>query len=68
MSRSDRKPHGLADGSSFRESWVLSGSMIGWGDDVVARCDAVVFLTLDSAERLRRLEARGHARYEAGCP
>jgi hypothetical protein len=41
-----------------REAWVLSGSMLGWGDDAVARCDAVVFLTLDPAERLRRIEAR----------
>lgn len=45
-----------------REAWVLSGSMLGWGDDVVARCDAVVFLTLDPAERLRRLEARERMR------
>ena len=45
-----------------REAWVLSGSMLGWGDDVVARCDAVVFLTLDPAERLRRLEARERTR------
>ena len=29
-----------------RESWVPSGSMLGWGAEVVARCDAVVFLTL----------------------
>lgn len=41
-----------------REAWVLSGSMIGWGDEVLAHCDAVVFLTLDPAERLRRLEQR----------
>ena len=41
-----------------REAWVLSGSVLGWGDSVVAECDAVVFLTLDPAERLRRLEAR----------
>lgn len=41
-----------------REAWVLSGSMLGWGESVVAECDAVVFLTLDPAERLRRLEAR----------
>jgi ABC-type uncharacterized transport system fused permease/ATPase subunit len=41
-----------------REAWVLSGSMLGWGESVVGRCDAVVFLTLDSDERLRRLEAR----------
>jgi hypothetical protein len=41
-----------------REAWVLSGSMVGWGESVVAQCDAVVFLTLDPDERLRRLEAR----------
>lgn len=41
-----------------REAWVLSGSMLGWGEAVVAECDAIVFLTLDPEERLRRLEAR----------
>lgn len=41
-----------------REAWVLSGSMLGWGENVVAECDAVIFLTLDPRERLRRLEAR----------
>jgi|1186.fasta_scaffold05407_2 hypothetical protein len=41
-----------------REAWVLSGSMLGWGESIVAECDAVVFLTLDPHERLRRLEAR----------
>lgn len=47
-----------------REAWVLSGSMSGWGESVVARCDAVVFLTLDPAERMLRLEAREQARRE----
>ena len=41
-----------------REAWVLSGSMVGWGETVVDECDAIVFLTLDPEERLRRLEAR----------
>lgn len=41
-----------------REGWVLSGSMVGWGESIVAECDAVIFLTLDPRERLRRLEAR----------
>lgn len=41
-----------------REAWVLSGSMTGWGEAVVDECDAIVFLTLDPSERLRRLEAR----------
>lgn len=41
-----------------REAWVLSGSMLGWGEAVVAECDAVIFLSLDPVERLRRLEER----------
>jgi hypothetical protein len=36
--------------------------MLGWGDEVVARCDAVVFVALDPAERLRRTEARERVR------
>lgn len=49
-----------------REGWVLSGSMLGWDDDVLSRCDAVVFLTLDSEERLRRIESRERVRQDAG--
>lgn len=41
-----------------REAWVLSGSVSGWGDSIVAQCDAVVFLTLHPEERLRRLDSR----------
>lgn len=48
-----------------REAWVLSGSVLRWGDGVVARCDAVVFLTLDPVERLRRIEARERVRRES---
>jgi hypothetical protein len=49
-----------------REAWVLSGSMLGWGDSVVGRCDAVVLMTLDPAERMRRIEAREHVRRGGG--
>jgi len=45
-----------------REAWVLSGSLLGWGESIVAACDAVVFLTLGPDERIRRLEARETAR------
>src|SRR3954454_8940141 len=41
-----------------REAWVLSGSMMGWGEAVINECEAIVFLTLDAEERLRRLEER----------
>ena len=49
-----------------REAWVLSGSMLGWGQSVVDLCDAVVFLTLDPEERLRRIEARESVRHREG--
>lgn len=49
-----------------REAWVLSGSMSGWGDEIVAECDAIVFLTLDTDERLRRLDAREEKRRAGG--
>lgn len=47
-----------------REAWVLSGAMHGWGEEILALADAVVFLTLDPTERLRRLEARERVRRE----
>jgi adenylate kinase family enzyme len=47
-----------------REAWVVSGSMLDWGESVVRMCDAVVFLTLDPAERIRRLTAREERRLE----
>lgn len=46
-----------------RDAWVLSGSMIGWGDSLVPHLDAVVFVTLDPETRLDRLRARESARF-----
>ncbi|WP_105030743.1 hypothetical protein [Arthrobacter ruber] len=50
-----------------REGWVLSGSVMGWGESIIEECDAVVFLTLDPRERLRRLEAREVHRRAGGA-
>jgi len=49
-----------------RDAWVLSGSMLDWGDPVVAHCDAVVFLTLDPATRIARIEERERVRRSGG--
>lgn len=46
-----------------REAWVLSGTMMTWGERVVARCQAVVFLTLDPEVRMARLVERERVRY-----
>jgi adenylate kinase family enzyme len=46
-----------------RDAWVMSGSVMGWGDPLLDRIDAVVFIFLDAATRLRRLEQREAGRY-----
>lgn len=48
-----------------RDAWVLSGSLMGWGDPLVAHFDAVVFLSVDPEVRLERLRAREVQRYGA---
>ncbi|WP_031469624.1 AAA family ATPase [Sciscionella sediminilitoris] len=46
-----------------RASWVLSGSLMGWGDSLMPVFDAAVFLTLDPEIRMRRLTERETLRY-----
>jgi adenylate kinase family enzyme len=46
-----------------RSAWVFSGSIMGWGEELVENIDAVVFLTLDPASRMSRLEARETVRW-----
>jgi hypothetical protein len=46
-----------------RDSWVLSGSLRGWGDPVIERVTEVVFLTLDRDTRMDRLIGREAVRY-----
>jgi hypothetical protein len=41
-----------------RDAWVLSGSVMGWGERLTDRFDAVVFLTVDPRTRVSRLELR----------
>lgn len=47
-------------------AWVLSGSMLGWGESVVDQCDAVIFLSLNPEERMHRLETREITRRAGG--
>jgi adenylate kinase family enzyme len=49
-----------------RPAWILSGSLVGWGDALVRRFDGVVFLALDPQLRLARLDAREARRYGDG--
>ncbi len=41
-----------------RVDWVLSGSLEGWGDDIIPFFDLVIFLTTPREIRLQRLRVR----------
>ena len=45
--------------------WILSGSVYGWGDDIIPHFDLVVFLVTPQEVRLRRLRAREATRFGA---
>lgn len=45
------------------DSWILSGSLCGWGDFAIPMFDLVVFLWLPSDVRMQRLKKREIKRY-----
>jgi uridine kinase len=47
---------------------VVSGSVMGWGDEVEEAFDFVVFLYLDAAQRIERLRIREKDRFGAADP
>jgi adenylate kinase family enzyme len=47
------------------QGWVLSGSLDGWGDPLIAHFERVVFLTAPTELRLARLADRERERYGA---
>lgn len=49
------------------DRWVLTGSLISWGDPLIPRFDLVVFLAIPPALRMARLRAREIERYGAAA-
>jgi adenylate kinase family enzyme len=45
------------------DSWVVSGSLCGWGDVAIPRFELVVFLAIPPKVRMARLRQREHARF-----
>lgn len=45
------------------DSWVLSGSLFGWGDVFMPRFTLIVWLRVNHNIRMKRLQARETARY-----
>jgi len=48
-----------------RPDWIVSGSLDGWGDALIASLDLVVFLSVAKEVRLARLKARETAHFGA---
>jgi len=64
----ETRPHGarlelLRRSMGESNSWVLSGSLCGWGDPLVPEFELIVFLTVPTPIRLARLGIREHERY-----
>jgi adenylate kinase family enzyme len=53
----------LARDLDAHASWVLSGSLCGWGDVFIPRFEGVVFLRVSTEVRLARLRERELARF-----
>jgi len=45
------------------DSWVRSGALCGWGDALIPRFDAVIYLSAPTELRLARIAQREAARY-----
>ncbi len=45
------------------QSWVLSGSLCGWGDPLIPEFELIVFLVVPTTVRLARLRVRESGRY-----
>jgi adenylate kinase family enzyme len=57
----------LHDALTPRQTWVLSGSLDGWGDPLIPLFDLVVFLEAPTQTRLDRLRAREQERFGASA-
>jgi adenylate kinase family enzyme len=62
--RNERSALLLRDVSDAGE-WVLSGSMIGWGDALVSSFTLAVYLRIEPELRMQRIVARERLRYGA---
>ena len=53
----------LMDDDTVHDSWVVSGSLCGWGDVAIPFFALVVFLSMPPHRRMARLRHRQHARF-----
>jgi adenylate kinase family enzyme len=61
----DRRIRLLRLDTHNENSWILSGSLCGWGDEILGDFTLAVFCYLDQSIRMRRLAEREWRRYGA---
>jgi adenylate kinase family enzyme len=59
----EQRVHNLLSDLSKAKNWVLSGSVVGWGDKFIPLFTLAIFTTLPHDLRLERLHAREVQRY-----
>jgi adenylate kinase family enzyme len=62
---SDMRARRLAQALEPHEGWLLSGSVVGWGNFVVPALTLAVFVYVPHELRMRRIAARERERYGA---
>lgn len=45
------------------KDWIISGSLMGWGEELVEEADLLLFVYTPTAQRMKRLREREIARY-----
>jgi len=60
--RTERQQLLMGDLTAY-DSWVVSGSLCGWGDVAIPLFELVVFLWISTDVRMARLRRRGHERF-----
>jgi adenylate kinase family enzyme len=63
----DARLNMLTQSLAMSQSWILSGSICGWGDAIMHQFDLVIFLSLPADVRIRRLRAREAQRFGAAA-
>ncbi|MCO5162964.1 MAG: AAA family ATPase [Mesorhizobium sp.] len=53
----------LLEAAIAGRGWLLSGSLVGWGEPLLRDVDLIVFLQVPTVVRLARLRARERSRY-----
>lgn len=59
----DERKINIKNAVSVNDSWIVSGSLVSWGDSIQGEFDIAVYLTVPREERVRRVKIRETERF-----